>query len=53
MTHAMVQLGLPLLVLPATGCTTMGTGFGSTAAGTGECQMPSGKTIDATFPRAI
>jgi hypothetical protein len=26
MTHATVKLGLPLLVLPAMGCTTMGTG---------------------------
>jgi hypothetical protein len=34
MTHPTVKLGLPLLVILATGCTTMGTGFGSTAQGT-------------------
>jgi hypothetical protein len=33
-THPTVKLGLPLLVALATGCTTMGTGFGSTATGT-------------------
>jgi hypothetical protein len=31
--HPMVKLGLPLLAIVATGCTTMGTGFGSTASG--------------------
>ena len=34
MIHPTVKLGLPLLVALVTGCTTMGTGFGSTAAGT-------------------
>ena len=34
MTNPTVKLGLPLLVFLATGCTTMGTGFGSTASGT-------------------
>jgi hypothetical protein len=34
MTHPTVKLGLPLLLVLATGCTTMGTGFGSTASGT-------------------
>jgi hypothetical protein len=33
MTHRTVKLGLPLLVALAAGCTTMGTGFGSTASG--------------------
>jgi hypothetical protein len=33
MTHSTVKLGLPLLVALAAGCTTMGTGFGSTASG--------------------
>jgi hypothetical protein len=33
MTHPTLKLGLPLLVVLATGCTTMGTGFGSTASG--------------------
>jgi len=33
MTHRTVKLGLPLLLALAAGCTTMGTGFGSTAAG--------------------
>jgi hypothetical protein len=31
--HPIVKLGLPLLVMLAAGCTTMGTGFGSTASG--------------------
>ena len=34
MKHLTVKLGLPLLVALAAGCTTMGTGFGSTATGT-------------------
>src|ERR1700682_5552429 len=34
MTHPTVKLGLPLLIILATDCTTMGTGFGSTASGT-------------------
>jgi hypothetical protein len=34
MKHLTVTLGLPLLVALAAGCTTMGTGFGSTATGT-------------------
>ncbi|HEY2401665.1 MAG TPA: hypothetical protein VGI23_15045, partial [Steroidobacteraceae bacterium] len=34
MTHPTVKFGLPLLVALVTGCTTMGTGFGSTASGT-------------------
>jgi hypothetical protein len=33
MTHPIVRLGLPLLAALAAGCTTMGTGFGSTATG--------------------
>jgi len=33
MRHSTVKLGLPLLVALAAGCTTMGTGFGSTASG--------------------
>ena len=33
MTHRTVKLGLPLLLALAAGCTTMGTGFGSTASG--------------------
>jgi hypothetical protein len=33
MIRPTVKLGLPLLVVLATGCTTMGTGFGSTASG--------------------
>jgi hypothetical protein len=36
MTHSTsttLKLGLPLLVVLAAGCTTMGTGFGSTASG--------------------
>jgi hypothetical protein len=33
MTHPIVKVGLPLLVVLATGCSTMGTGFGSTASG--------------------
>jgi hypothetical protein len=34
MRRMTVKLGLPLLILMATGCTTMGTGMGSTALGT-------------------
>jgi hypothetical protein len=34
MKHSTVKLGLPLLVALAAGCTTMGTGFGSTPSGT-------------------
>jgi hypothetical protein len=34
MTHPIVKLGLPLLATLAVGCTTMGTGVGSTATGT-------------------
>jgi hypothetical protein len=34
MKHLTAKLGLPLLVALAAGCTTMGTGFGSTATGT-------------------
>jgi hypothetical protein len=33
MIRPTVKLGLPLLVILAAGCTTMGTGFGSTATG--------------------
>src|SRR5713226_10267220 len=33
MKHSTLRLGLPLLVALAAGCTTMGTGFGSTASG--------------------
>lgn len=33
MKHSTVKLGLPLLVALAAGCTTMGTGVGSTEAG--------------------
>jgi hypothetical protein len=33
MKYPTVRLGLPLLVALAAGCTTMGTGFGSTATG--------------------
>jgi hypothetical protein len=33
MKHLTVKLGLPLLFALAAGCTTMGTGFGSTATG--------------------
>jgi hypothetical protein len=33
MTHRTVRLGLPLLAALAAGCTTMGTGFGSTVSG--------------------
>jgi hypothetical protein len=33
MKHMMVKLGVPLLVVLAAGCTTMGTGFGSTPSG--------------------
>lgn len=33
MTHSTVKLRLPLLVALAAGCTTMGTGYGSTASG--------------------
>jgi hypothetical protein len=33
MKHSTAKLGLPLLVALAAGCTTMGTGFGSTASG--------------------
>ena len=33
MTDAIVRVGLPLLVALAAGCTTMGTGSGSTATG--------------------
>jgi len=33
MTHRTVRLGLPLLLALAAGCTTMGTGFGSTVSG--------------------
>ena len=33
MVHPTVKLGLPLLLALAAGCTTMGTGFGSTASG--------------------
>jgi hypothetical protein len=33
MIRPTVRLGLPLLVVLATGCTTTGTGFGSTATG--------------------
>lgn len=32
MTHSTVNLGLPLLAVLAAGCTTMGTGFGSTSS---------------------
>ena len=34
MKHSTLKLGLPLLVALAAGCTTMGTGFGSTSTGT-------------------
>src|SRR5882757_19387 len=34
MKHSTLKLGLPLLVALAAGCTTMGTGFGSTPTGT-------------------
>ena len=34
MTHPTLKLGLPLLVVLATGCATMGIGSGSTATGT-------------------
>jgi hypothetical protein len=34
MTHSIVKLGLPLLVVLAAGCTTMGVGNGSTPSGT-------------------
>jgi hypothetical protein len=34
MKHQTVKLVLPLLIAMAAGCTTMGTGFGSTATGT-------------------
>jgi hypothetical protein len=33
MRHLIVKLGLPVVVALAAGCTTMGTGFGSTATG--------------------
>jgi hypothetical protein len=33
MRHSIVKLGLPLLAAIAAGCTTMGTGTGSTASG--------------------
>jgi hypothetical protein len=33
MTNSTLKLGLPLLFVLAAGCTTMGTGFGSTASG--------------------
>jgi hypothetical protein len=33
MRHQIVKLGLPLLVALVAGCTTMGTGYGSAAAG--------------------
>jgi hypothetical protein len=33
MTHSAVKLGVPLLLALAAGCTTMGTGFGSTPSG--------------------
>jgi hypothetical protein len=33
MKHRTLKLGLPLLLALATGCTTIGTGFGSTASG--------------------
>ena len=33
MVHPTAKLGLPLLLALAAGCTTMGTGFGSTAPG--------------------
>ncbi len=33
MTHSIVRLGLPLLLALAAGCTTMGTGTGSTPSG--------------------
>jgi hypothetical protein len=52
MTHSFIKPGLPLRVALAAGCTTMGTGFGSTASGTRQCQLPKGNTIDATFPKA-
>ena len=34
MRHPTLKLALPLLIALAAGCTTMGTGFGSTPAGT-------------------
>jgi hypothetical protein len=59
MTHPTVKLGLPLLVFLATGCTTMGTGFGSTASGTDPVNFSwtssggvSG-TMNATVPDGI
>jgi hypothetical protein len=59
MTHPTVKLGLPLLVVLATGCTTMGTGFGSTASGKDPVNFSwkssdgvSG-TMDATAPNGI
>jgi hypothetical protein len=59
MKHPTAKLGLPLLVVLATGCTTMGTGFGSTASGTDPVNFSwkssdglSG-TISATAPNGI
>jgi hypothetical protein len=65
MRHSIVKLGLPLLVALAAGCTTMGTGTGSTlsgadpvsfdwkssdsVSGTMNATAPDGKTYSGQF----
>jgi hypothetical protein len=65
MRHSIVKLGLPLLVALAAGCTTMGTGTGSTlsgadpvtfnwkseggVSGTMDATAPDGKTYSGQF----
>ena len=65
MKHSIVKLGLPLLVALAAGCTTMGTGTGSTlsgadpvtfnwkseggVSGTMQATAPDGKTYSGQF----
>jgi hypothetical protein len=46
MKHLTAKLALPVLVALAAGCTTMGTGFGSTATGTNPVNF-SWKSSDA------
>jgi hypothetical protein len=56
MTHHNAAVMLPLIVAMAAGCTTMGTGTGSTPSGASAATSriraaPDGTSLDANFPR--
>jgi hypothetical protein len=55
MIHTTVKLGLPLLVALAAGCTTMGTGFGSTASGSNPVNFSwkSSDSVSGTMSAAL